>query len=152
MLKQVRQDHADHERALAQGLKEVAAELRLVDAADLVAYIRTGQFGNVGSLVNASTEMYFMPGMVSFRHSGNVNLGWSGEPSIVLDMEFRHPSVDVFFQLVLESRHAGVEIEYISFNREAVNPNENKQRLIEAIAQARFTPPSPSAPLVSLEA
>ena len=37
MLKQVRQDHADHERALAQGLKEVAAELRLVDAADLVA-------------------------------------------------------------------------------------------------------------------
>jgi hypothetical protein len=47
MLKQVRQDHAAQERILAQGLREVAAELRLVDAADLVAFIRTGKFGSL---------------------------------------------------------------------------------------------------------
>ena len=151
MLKQLRLDHAQNERVLALGLKEVAAELRLIDAADLVAYIRTGMFGNVSSLVNASTEMYFKPGMMCFRQSGSVNLGWSGEPSIVLDMEFRHPAVDVFFQLVLEDHHAGVEIEYISFNREAANPDDNTRRLMEAITHARFAPPSAEPPLLSAE-
>jgi hypothetical protein len=152
MLRQFRQDHAEHERALAQGLKEVAAELRLIDAADLVAFIRTGQFGNVRSLVNASTEMYFKPGTMSFSHSGNVSLGWSGEPSIALDMEFRHPAVDVFFRLVLEAQQAGVEIEHISFNRETGEPYNKTQQLVEAIAQARFGPSSANLPALTLEA
>lgn len=152
MLKQFRHDHAEHERVLAHGLKEVAAELRLIDAADLVAFIRTGKFGNVRSLVNSSTEMYFKPGMMAFRSSGNVNFGWGGEPSIVLDMEFRHPAVDVFFQLVLETHQAGVEIEYISFNRESADPHGDPLRLMEAIVQARFTPPSSDLSLASLEA
>lgn len=152
MLKQFREDHAEQERILACGLKEVAAELRLVDAADLVAYIRAGQFGNVRSLVEASTEMYFKPGMMSFRQSGNVDLCWSGEPSIVLDMEFRHPAVDVFFQLVLESQEAGVEIEYISFNCQSADPREDVKRLSKAICDARFTPPSTDLPLEKAQA
>jgi len=140
MLKPLREDQAEHEKVLARGLKEVAAELRLVDAADLVAFIRTGRFGNVRSLVNASTEMYFKPGMMSFRQSGDVTVCWNGEPSIVLNMEFRHPAVDVFFQLVLEARQAGVEIEYISFNRQSDEPAEHTRLLAEAIANARFSP------------
>ncbi len=152
MLKHLRQDHANHERILAHGLKEVAAELRLIDAADLVAYIRTGQFGNVRSLVNASTEMYFKPGTMAFRHSGHVQLCWTGEPSIALDMEFRHPSVDVFFQLVLEARQAGVEIEYISFAGETERPDNEARRLMDAISQARFASSAYSAELLQLEA
>lgn len=152
MLKQFRPDNAEHERALAQGLKEVAAELRLIDAADLVAFIRTGQFGNVRSLVNASTEMYFKPGTMSFSHSGHVNLGWSGEPSIALDMEFRHPVVDVFFRLVLEAQQAGVEIEHISFNRETSPLHDSTRQLAEAIAQARFTPASTNKRILTLDA
>ncbi len=146
MLKQFRDDHAEHEKILAHGLKEVAAELRLVDAADLVAFIRTGKFGNVSSLVNASTEMYFKPGMMEFRQSGNVKMCWSGEPSIVLDMEFRHPSVDVYFQLVLEAQQAGVEIEYISFNRQCETPGEHAHLLLHAISEARFGPPCADRP------
>ena len=141
MLKQVRQDHAAQERILAQGLREVAAELRLVDAADLVAFIRTGKFGSLRSLVSAATEMYFLPGMMSLRNSGNVTLGWTGEPSIALDMNFRHPAVEVHFQLVLEPRQAGVEIEYISFSHKSAGPRENAQRLEAAIANARFQMP-----------
>ena len=140
MLKPFREDQAEHEKVLARGLKEVAAELRLVDAADLIAFIRTGRFGNVRSLVNASTEMYFKPGMMSFRQSGDVTFCWNGEPSIVLNMEFRHPAVDVFFQLVLEAQQAGIEIEYISFNRRSDDPDENTRLLTEAIANARFSP------------
>lgn len=140
MLKQLRPDRAEHERTLARGLKDVAAELRLVDAADLIAFIRTGRFGNVRSLVEASTEMYFKPGILSFRDSGAVTVRWNGEPSIVLDMEFRHPAVDVFFQLVLEAQEAGVEIEYISFNDPSADAESDARRLVEALASARFSP------------
>jgi hypothetical protein len=139
MLKQCRQNHDEREMALALALKEVAAELRLIEAVDLVAFIRTGQFGNVRSLVNASTEMYFKPGTMSFADSGDVSLSWTGEPSVVLNMQFHHRRVDVFFRLLLESEQAGVEIEYISFSGGALpDPAEDTRRLIEAIADARF--------------
>lgn len=124
--------------ALAHGLKEVAAELRLLDAADLVAYIRTGQFANVRSLVNSSTEMYFKPGTVLFGLSGMVDLNWGREPSIVLDMEFRHRKVSVFFKLLLENQQAGVEIDYISFGSTAHDPREDTRQLMDAIADARI--------------
>jgi hypothetical protein len=140
MLRQFRADRAEHEKVLALGLKEVAAELRLIEAADLVSYIHTGRFGNVRSLVNASTEMYFKPGTMSFRQSGRVRLSWDREPSVVLDMEFRHSAVDVYFQLLLEAEEAGVEIDYISFSREPSDMEGDTQRLIDAIANARFKP------------
>lgn len=138
MLKQCYEFAAEREMVLAEGLKEVAAELRLIDAADLVAYIRTGQFANVRSLVNSSTEMYFKPGTVSFGLSGIVDLNWGREPSIVLDMEFRHRMVNVFFKLLLENQQAGVEIEYISFDNTAQDPREDTRQLIDAIADARI--------------
>jgi hypothetical protein len=140
MLRQFRADRAEHEKVLASGLKEVAAELRLIEAADLVSYIHTGRFGNVCSLVNSSTEMYFKPGTMTFRKSGRVRLSWDREPAVVLDMEFRHSSVDVYFQLLLESEEAGVEIDYIAFNHEPGDPEGDTQRLIDAIANARFSP------------
>jgi hypothetical protein len=140
MLKQFRADRAEHEKVLALGLKEVAAELRLIEAADLVSYIHTGRFGNVSSLVNASTEMYFKPGTMTFRQSGSVKLTWNGVPSVVLDMSFRHGAVDVYFQLLLEAEEAGVEIDYIAFNPQPENPQDDTQRLIDALAKARFSP------------
>jgi hypothetical protein len=140
MLKQCCEDQAEHEKVLAAGLKEVAAELRLVEAADLVAFIRTGRFGNVRSLVDAATEMYFKPGTVFFGQSGNVNLSWGGEPSIVLNMEFHHRRVDVYFRLMLEARQAGVEIEYISFGSQPCDRRDTTRKLIDAIADARFAP------------
>lgn len=142
MLKQCRQYNDEREVALALALKEVAAELRLIDAVDLVAFIRTEQFGNLRSLVNASTEMYFKPGTMSFAESGDVSLNWTGEPSVVLNMQFHHGRVDVFFRLLLESHQAGVEIEYIAFNGKAADPADGTQRLIDAIADARFAMPA----------
>lgn len=142
MLRQFRADRAEHEKVLASGLKEVAAELRLIEAADLVSYIHTGRLGNVRSLVNASTEMYFKPGTMTFRESGRARLSWGREPSVVLDMEFRYPAVDVYFQLLLESEEAGVEIDYIAFSHQPADPQGDTQRLIDAITNARFSPVS----------
>jgi hypothetical protein len=128
----------EREKVLADGLKEVAAELRLVDPADFVAFIRTERYGNIRTLVNSATEMYFKPGIISFSLAGRVDLRWDGTPSIILDMEFHHQKIDVFFQLLLESSEAGVDIHYISFGANTLAPEENTARLASAIADARI--------------
>jgi len=140
MLRQGNTTTYEREKALADGLKEVASELRLIDAADLVAYVRTGQFANIGVLVNSSTELYFKPHTLHFGNSGTVHLTWGGAPSIVLDMEFRYMHVSVYFRLLLEALQAGIEIDYISFEKGSDDPQANTQRMIEAIDAARLAP------------
>ena len=135
----------ERERALAEGMREVASELRLVDATDFVAFIRTGQFANVGSLVSSSTELFFKPGTVRFGSSGDIDLKWGGTPSIMLDMEFHHMRVNVYFRLLLEAVHAGVEINYITFEGASADADENTRRLVSAIADARLVQPPGAA-------
>ena len=129
------------EKALADGIKDVASDLRLIDVADLIAFIRTEQFGNVGSLVNSSTELYFKPNTVRFGNSGAIDVTWGDTPSIMLDMEFCYMQVSVYFRLLLEATQAGVEIDYVAFENASADPDENTQRLIDAIADARLGPP-----------
>ncbi len=143
MLKQGREYAQEREAALAEAVKEVASELRLIEAGDLVAYLRTEQLGNVRSLVNASTEMYFKPGTLRFGLTGQAEVAWNSAPRIVLDMEFHHRRINVFFRLLLENDEAGVEIDYLSFGSGADrNPDENTRRLLEALADARIEPAS----------
>lgn len=140
MLKQGRDYSREREKALADGLRDVASELRLVDPADYIAFIRTEQFGNLRNLVNSSTEMFFKPGTISFGLSGEVDLPWGCAPCIALDMEFHHLNVSAYFRLVLQSLQAGIEISYVSFEGGSDDPDKNTQRLIEAIEDARLVP------------
>lgn len=138
MLKQGKDFLRDREQTLAYSLREVAAELRLIEAADFVAYIRTEQFANIRTLVNSSTEMFFKPGTIRFGASADLVLDWGRAPSIMLDMEFHHLKVDVYFRLLLESLSAGVEINYISFQTGSNNPDENTRHLRIAVEDARL--------------
>ena len=138
MLRQGSAHTHEREKVLADGMKEVAAELRLIDAADLVAFIRTERYGNIRTLVNAATELYFKPGIISFGLAGHVDLRWDGNPSISLDMKFRHQRIEVFFRLLLESAQAGVEIHYICFAGALVDAEDNTAKLATAIADARI--------------
>lgn len=142
MLKQGKDFSREREKALANGLRDVASELRLVDPADFIAFIRTEQFGNIRNIVNSSTEMFFKPGTITFGLSGEVDLPWGHTPSISLDMEFHHFNVSAYFRLVLQSFRAGVDITYVSFEGGADDPDKNTQRLIEAIDDARIVPVS----------
>jgi hypothetical protein len=145
MQKQGNHSTWEREKALADGLRDVASELRLIEATDLVAFIRTEQFANIANLVNSSTELYFKPGTVRFGQSGDVSLKWGGVPTIALDMEFHHSRVKVYFRLLLEALQAGVEITYINFEEAAAHPEHNTRLLIEAIASARLSPIVPAA-------
>jgi hypothetical protein len=150
----LRQDcaHAlEREKILAEGLREIAAELRLIDPADLVAFIRTERYGNIRTLVSSATEMYFKPEIITFGPAGHVELCLDGSPSISLDLQFRHQRVDVFFRLLLESEEAGVDIHYVSFGSGVVlDSQECNARLAQAIADARI--PLLSAPKASKKA
>ena len=140
MQKQGKDYTHEREKALADGIREVASELRLIDAADFVAFIRTEQFANIANLVNSSSELYFKPETIKFGQSGDVSLQWGGTPSVSLDMEFHHMKVNVYFRLLLEALHAGIEIDYITFDEGSADPDENTRRLVQAIAGARLSP------------
>jgi hypothetical protein len=130
----------EREKALAHGVRELASELRMVEPADYVAFVRTERFANIANLVASSAELFFKPGTIFFGQSGEVELTWDELPSVALDMEFRHRHVNVFFRLVLEAQSAGVEITYVSFEGASEVPGDNTRRLIDAIADARLVP------------
>lgn len=129
----------ERERALALNLERVAAELRLYEPQEFVAFVRLELFGNVENLVNSSTELYFKPGTLKFGMSGDVDLAWGKTPRVMLDMEFTHQGVTAYFRLILESEDAAVEITYLAFAGNSGDPHRNTQRLIEALADARLS-------------
>ena len=67
----------------------MVAELRLVDVADYIAFIRLEHFATVSDLVDSAAELFFMPGTLRLGHGGEAHVGWSEPPRIVLDLELR---------------------------------------------------------------
>jgi hypothetical protein len=126
------------EKALADGIKEVAAELRLIDIVNLVVFIHLEKHGNIDDLVSSSVELYFKPDTLRYGWASNVDMTWGGPARIHLDMEFRHLGVTVFFSLVLGALSAGIDIHNISFDFSSDDPEENTARLSDAIAAARL--------------
>ena len=140
MQKQGKDYTVERERALANGIREVASELRLIEAADFIAFLRTEQLANIANLVNSSTELYYKAGILSFGRSADIDVKWGGAPAIALDMEFHHMHVSVYFRLLLEALQAAVEIHFISFGSASADPEANTRSLIAAIANARLAP------------
>ncbi len=137
----IRNKHAvARERLLARAVKEVAAELRLVDVVDYVAFLRMDLLGNLADLVEGAAQLYLAPGTLRFGHGGDVRLAWGTVPEIDLDMEFRSQGVTVHFRLALTATKAGVDITYIVFENPDDDPQVNTERLKAAIEAARLTP------------
>lgn len=140
MMKQPNRFTFEREKALGHGVRELASDLRLVEPADYINFVRTERFANIANLIASSAELFFKPGTIYFGHSGDVDVSWDQPPTVALDMEFRHKHVSVYFRLVLEAQQAGVEITYVAFDGASDEPDENTQRLIDAIADARLMP------------
>lgn len=142
---------AERERALGAALAGVAAELRLVDPQDYVAFIRLDLFGNLAHIVASSTELYFKPDTMKSGMSGDIEIGWNRMPRVALDMEFAHAGVTAYFRLILEAELAAIEITYLSFGANGgTDPHANTQRLVDALADARLATPRRSSRLADL--
>ena len=141
-------DHVGaREAALREVMRALAADLRLIDLADLVMLLRAGKFASVGSLVQASIELSFEPGVLAFGHCGEADISWERPPAVSFDLEFHHRDVQVYFRLIVRAREAEVEIMTIAFAGPEQRPEENTARLVAALAEARHAPPIPP-PLV----
>lgn len=128
------------EKTLAEGLADVATELRLVNVLDLIAYVHADRGANLEDLVNSSAELYFKPGTLRYGWAADLDVRWDAVPTILLDMEFRHMAVTVFFKLLLNSARAAIDIQHIVFENEFDGPEEKSNQFIAAIANARLAP------------
>ncbi len=117
-------------------MKDLASELRLIDATDFAAFIRIGHMANLRSLVQSSAELHFKPGTLELAELGEIELGWFKPPLITLPMKFRHGGVRVYFRLRLAALSAAVEVESITVENEAAGEDLNL-KLEAALREAR---------------
>ncbi|MDX2264362.1 MAG: hypothetical protein NW215_05270 [Hyphomicrobiales bacterium] len=132
------ENDAHLERLIAEALTDFASELRLIEAADFVAYLRLGQFANVAALVTSAAELFFKPGALAFTEAGSAELGWSGAPAITLDLKLNRAGVAAEFALRLTDRAAAVRLRSLAIRF----PDESDQAaaLAAALADARRPP------------
>ena len=134
-----RQPHtASREAIVAEAIKDVVGELRLVDAADYIAFIRLEHFSTVSDIVDSAAELFFMPGTLRLGHGGEAHVSWAEPPRIVLDLELRPAGATVYFALSLEDEAASVEVSYVAFDKPDPDPQRNTDFLIDAIDGARI--------------
>ena len=82
-----REDHVELlANALGAALESVAAELRLIDAGDFIAFIHDEKFANIQDIVNSWVELFFRPGAVSFGWGAEYELDWNSSPVISFDI------------------------------------------------------------------
>lgn len=134
-----RQPHtSSREIIVADAIKDVVGELRMIDVGDYIAFMRMECFANVSDIVDSAAEMFFMPGTLRLGHGGEAHVAWKGDPKIELDLELRPQGATVYFKLSLAADAAGVEVNYVSFDQPADDPEANTAFLSAAIEQARI--------------
>jgi hypothetical protein len=126
------------EQIIADALVDVASELRLTDAAELMSMIRNDQAANIADLVNSSTELFFKSGTLRYALSASFKAPWDATPTVEIDMEFRHAAVCAFFRLKIGRRRAGVEIIDILFDEQRLGDFAKADRLSAALKSARL--------------
>ncbi|MDX8530371.1 hypothetical protein RFM41_01305 [Mesorhizobium sp. VK25A] len=134
-----RQPHANsRELIVASAIEPVVGELRLIDVADYIAFIRLEHLACLSDLVDSAVELYFRPGTLRLGHGAEAHVDWSGNPRIVLDLELRPRGVTVYFQLTLTEHEASVVVNYVSFEKPGETPEHNTALLEDAIEEARI--------------
>lgn len=128
----------EREKIVAKAISPVASELRLLDAADLIALLRFEFHSSLADLVASAAELYFHPGTVIFGAGGEYRLDWGDRPEVSLDLEIRPKDVTIYAKLSLAEQHAGLEINHISFQHPSSDPHENTAFLSRALEEARF--------------
>ena len=139
-----RQPHAaSREVIVAEAVKDLVGELRLVDVADYIAFIRLEHFATVSDIVDSAAELFFMPGTLKLGHGGEAQVGWTETPRIVLDLELRPVGATVYFALSLDALTASVEVNYVAFDRPDPDPKRNTAFLETALERARIRKTEP---------
>lgn len=126
-----------HEKILADGIVDVASELRMVDISDFIYHIKSENYANVGDLINSSAELYFKPGTITFNWSATLRVDWKAPPAVAFDLEFKNAGVTALFSLELQNDRASVDIRSITFEKPESGPMKNTEIFYDAILNAK---------------
>ncbi len=126
------------EEIVAHAIRSVASELRLLDAADLIALLRLECHGDLADLVSSAAELFFLPGTVNFGIGGDYSLDWGTTPQVTLDIELKPVGMTVFARLTLLESHGAVEINHITFDDPSQDPHENTALLAASLEASCF--------------
>jgi hypothetical protein len=119
-------------------LAEVIEDLRLVDVADYIAFIRCELFGNIADIVNSATELTFYPNMLTFGLGGEYALDWNSSPKVMLDLEFSNMGVNAYFRLTLSADSTEIDLHHLRFANTGQSPADNTALLAAAFEDARL--------------
>ena len=134
-----RQAHSEiREQIVAEAIKEVVSELRMIDVADYIAFIRMERFSTIDDLVSSAAERYLIPGTLGLGHGGDALVDWAEAPRIVLDLQLKPKGATVHFALSMSADKAGVEVNYVSFDEPHDDPEHNTNYLKVALDGARI--------------
>lgn len=141
----------EREEIIATAMAGVLRELRLVNVEYYVSFLTLGLYDHIADLVNSAAEPYLVPGFLKFGQGGEAILDWRRPPAITLDLLLDFGSAKVNFAAELEADHAGVRIDYISFDTGLERPEENTaylRRMAEAICLQNLHAPqgAPESP------
>lgn len=128
----------DRERLLAVALRPVVAELRLVEPADYIAFLRMDVPGNIQDIVESSSQLHMQAGTLSFSSSGDARVTWSTPPAIDLDLLFHHRDTSVHFRLTLKSGGSVIRIDHFPLLSEDETQGAQTARLKHALEAARL--------------
>lgn len=131
-------DDSAYATVLADSLREVTADLRTIDPVDLVSFIRFGSYGAIEDLVQSSAELFFKHGTLISGWSACVDLAWDSLPLVTLGLEFRHPIVSVFFDLLLGARGGDVAVRAVIFEEPVADRAGALSLLSRAIGESRL--------------
>jgi hypothetical protein len=127
------------ERLINDALRDVALEIRSVEAIDLASDIHRLAFANIGDLVYSALELYFRPEALIFAYNGDVSMTWMSSPSVSLDLELHAAGVDAFFRLIIEGLSTRVALQNVLVDG-APWPSDGDLRCINRAIEAARLP------------
>lgn len=122
------------ELVLAEALGPLAAELRLVEPADYVAFIRLERFANLRDVVESSIEPFFAPDALTYAFAADYSVNWRLPPSVSLDLKFEFDDLRAVFTLHVDG--VGHRVALQRFEPPVGEPDP-LARLRAALKQAR---------------
>jgi hypothetical protein len=132
-----------YEEILACNLKEVIADLCLVDLDIMHSYAGRQLHGNIDEILAAATELYFKEETISYVQAISVASDLEQHSCIVFDLEFNHDSISVFFKLFLGEYHAGIHINSVLLDADFNASDFNETYFSHVLASARVRPLPP---------
>jgi hypothetical protein len=119
---------------VAAAIASLAAELRLVDIGDYIAYLRMERFGCIADIVRDASELYFTPGFIEFGNDGEASAEWGTAPEVTLMLVINSARAKAHVALKLCTDHAEVKLGYVNFDSAFDEHHDRASLLVDDIA------------------